>query len=211
VSALLMDPGAAQVRADVIGFLRGPDDDGKPRLEAALESARGLWGITELSALPPPARWNEYEDEVVGDETPSIALALGRSRGYAREGYGDAMEQQYRVRHEVRLFAWLKAGGADPKVEQQPNPSQRMRDQYAQVIAAVLLDRPSLGQPGIYSLDEGTMVLDYSVASRVRGDRYLSGVSVTFDLYRTETLRRVPLGSVIETEVAATVQVGTQD
>lgn len=196
-----IDAGAGQVRTDLIAFLRAEFPD-------ALETARNLWDVTETE-LPAPARWNEYEDEVVGDQTPSIAVSLGRSDRYVRRAYDDAVAQVYRVRYAIRLFAWLKATGGDVTRseggEAQGNPSQRMRDRYAQVLAGVLLDQPSLGQPGVFQLDEESLVIDYSDAARLRGDRYLSGVSLTFDLTHVETLRRLPLGSVERPIVEATV------
>lgn len=204
--APIIDGGVDVVRRQIIGFLQA-------RLPDALEAHRIHWQLEEPD-LPLPVRWNEYEDEAVADVAPSIALSVGRGRGFTRRDYGPGMEQQYRVRYDVSVFAWLKAGAELPLAdggEQQPNPAQRMRDRYASVLEAVLLDTPSLGAPGLFSLDEGTMVVSYSAASRLRGDRYLTGVSVAFDLHHAETLRRLPLGSVADTVVEATVLVDNPD
>ena len=208
IDPMLMSAGVDVVRRDTIAFL-------KARVPVALAGARVEWGLTPKQ-LPDPVRYNEYEDEVVADQCPSICLSVGRARNYARTGVGPGAEQFYRVRYDVTVFAWLKAGApqtplADGGGDAQPNPSQRSRDRWAQMLTAILLVAPSLGKPGEYSLDEGTLMVSYSAASHLRGDRYLSGVSLTFDLYHTETLRRVPLGSVTDTVVEATVLVDNPD
>lgn len=196
----LINEGVAQVRRDIIAFLR-------TAAPLALAEASTAWGLA-----PPFAaikRWNEYEDEVIADITPSVALSVGRSRGYTPSSNDPGADMSYRVRYDAVLFLWLKATAGRPLAdggEQQGNPSQRVRDRYAQVFTAVLLDSPSLGQPGYYSVTESSLTVAYSAAQRLKGDRYLSGVSLSFDLYHSETLQRVPLlGSVVLTEIEATV------
>lgn len=202
----LIEEGASVVRRDLIAFL-------KAAVPPALGAARTAWSV-DRAELADVRRWNEYEDESVADVAPSVALTIGRSRDHVRRDLEPGADMVYQARYECVLFCWTKALPGRPLQdggEQQPNPSQRKRDRYADVFRAVLLDSPSLGKPGIYRLDETSLVVGYSAAQRLKGDRYLSGVSLAFDLRHTETLRRVPtLGNVAHTDVEATVLVGNQ-
>lgn len=200
LTATLNTQGPAAVRAGLIAFYHA-------RLPDAVLAHRALWAL-EARDLPQVKRWNPYEDEVVGDETPSVALSVGRSSRYVRDRLSDPTTTAYWVRYECRLFCWLKAAAGRPLAsggEQQPNPSQRLRDRYATVLTSVLLNGPSLGAPGVFRAQEDTLTVDYSAASHLKGDRYLSGVSLTFSLEHRETLALPGIGSVQTVDVGASV------
>lgn len=177
--------GPRAVHDQLIGFLQA-------RLPIALAVARQAWGLDPVD-LPDPVRYLAYESVAIDDRVPIVSVAVGRSLGYART---DA-EGDYQVRYICTVYGWLKADDYDPP--------QQMRDDFASVLASVFLATPSLGAPGRFRFEETTLEVNYSDAAKVKGDRWLAGVSLTFQVQHSEQLRPVRLGVAEDVWVAATL------
>lgn len=169
----------------------------KAQLPGALATARGEWGL-KVSELPAPVAYFEHEAETL-DRLPVLALSVARARDYARRDVIDA-EEHYQVRYSCRLFAWIKS--------QDREPTEAIRDDYATVVGSVLLATPSLGGGGAFRFDETTLDVSYSDVARGRGDRYIAGCSLAFDVHHAESVRRVPIGTAATIGVTATVLPG---
>lgn len=196
VEPILATRGAAQVRLKLAEFLAAT-------FPSSLAAARGEWGLT-TEELPPLKGVRRYEVQTLeGEKVPLLAIALGRVASYGTTDLVDA-HPSYDVRYPVRVFAWLQAEGYET--------TQCRRDDYAQVLAATILGTPSLGTGGpsgdrSLQLVENTLEVSFSDSTKVKGERWLSGVSVAFDVRHHETLRRVGIGSANSVTVTATVPV----
>lgn len=180
--------GATVVREQLLAFYRA-------RLPIALAASRVAWGLT-LEDLPNPVRYSAYEPLAIDDRIPLLAVAVARSNRYTRLDEGE-----YQARYFCTVYGWLKADEYEPP--------QRIRDDYADVLTSLLLDTPSLGAGGGTRFEETTLEVNYSDAAKVKGDRWLTGVSLAFQVVHTENLRRVELGTVEQATVEATVLVET--
>lgn len=169
------------------------------RLPDALTAYRTEWGL-KVAELPPPVAYHPFEAETLENQLPILSMAVTRSRGYARVDVAPGGVEGYEVRHSCRLYAWIK--------HLERAPTMAIRDDYATVMASVLLADPGLLGDGKFRLEETSLDLSYSEVSRGRGDRFIAGCSAGFDVLHAETLRRVPIGTASALTVEASVLPG---
>jgi hypothetical protein len=177
--------GARLVRQQIIGQFAA-------RLPIALAAAREAWDLTPVE-LPDPVRYSPWEPLSLDERLPLVAVAVARARGFTATDIGE-----YQARYFCSVFGWLKGD--------EYGPPQDSRDDFASVLASVLLDSPSLGGTG-FGFDAGTLEINYSDAAKVKGDRWLAGVSLGFQVTHTEKLRTVPIGVVDPTLLGGAVEV----
>lgn len=167
-------------------------------LPTTLAAARTAWGL-DVHYLPPPAVIHATERYAL-DRYPCIVVTVESVNGFARNGFTTAMDPAYVPRYTAKVFTWVRtpqaAGGEwmTPEFEQ----TIRLRDDYATVVRATLLGHGDLGNP-VIMWDEGSLLEAYSEVTSAKGDRFVAGVSHTFDLQVDETLSFPPLG-IVETE-----------
>lgn len=173
--------------------LRGPNgvrtairDHLRVVLQPHVEACREAWGLSE-EQLPLPAnepsdpRLDGYFDREPDaiDRWPLLAVVSGRFTQVADDFDLDG-EPVYRSTCPVQVFSWLKATGREETL--------RMRDDFATALRAALLSHINLGSDGQLALVPSTMVTDFSDVVAVRGDRFVGGSYVQFEVRILETL-----------------------
>lgn len=183
--------GANMVRDDISQYL----SVAVPRM---LVHARAQWNLDE-KRLPTPVAYDAYEPTSL-DRWPLIGVVVNRTRGWNRVDYDDVAAEHYRPRYFCRVYTWVKTPMTEEGFPLQPDYDQTLksRDDLGTVVRACLLDsltlRTDLTQPEKYLLDEGTLIEDYSQASKVGGDRWVAGVVHDFELQVDESLFRLGIG-----------------
>lgn len=169
-------------------------------LPAALTAAELAWSLAP-GTMPPPQLVDPYETEVL-DRWPQISINVSQGKNFVHTDILPGAVDEYHVRYACRAFLWVRA--------QDRNPALALRDDYGAIMRQVTLATPGLEGGHTFRVDEKTMAETYSDASRVKGDRYLAGVRLDFELTHVETLNRLAVGSADSVSVEVTVLPGTQ-
>lgn len=153
-----------------------------------VEACREAWGLTEEQLpLPVDDRSDPKKDAYFDREPPAIdrwpmlAVVSGRLTGRAADHDLDAGETIYRSVCPVRAYVWVKAEG--------PDETLRMRDDLATAVRIAVLSQQSLGTAqGRLTLVPSTVLTDFSDIVAVKGERFVAGAFVGFDVIVLETL-----------------------
>lgn len=171
--------GPAGVRAQITGFLR-------TNLAGHLVAAREAWGL-DAAALPLPVneptepKRDAYFDREPSalDRWPMVAVTSGRVAQRAVDFASDFSEV-FSSSCPIRVYSWVNAEGRDD--------AQVMRDNFATAVRVAVLADPKFGTSGDLLLTPSTLVIDFSDVSKVKGDRFVAGSYVGFDVTFAETL-----------------------
>jgi len=170
--------GVRGVRLAIAAYLRS-------ELPGHIEAAQLAWGLTAEELPVPVASSDPREDAYFArevealDRWPLIAVASGRLTSRPSD-FTDDFDEVYRSVLPVRVFAWSRAEGRAQV--------QDMRDDFANVVRACLLADPQLGTAGDLLLSPETMVIDPSRPDKVKGERWIAGAYIGFDVVVGETL-----------------------
>lgn len=172
--------GPVGVRHGVTEFLRAV-------LPSHLEACRTAWGL-QPAQLPAPVSepddprkdaYIDHEPRAI-DRWPLVAVTSGRMLQRAQDFSIDG-DPIYRSIYPVRVYSWVRADGEEE--------TQRMRDDYGTAIRVAFLAHVNLADiSGRFAVVPSTVVLDFSDVAPVKGDRFVAGSYVGFDLHVTETL-----------------------
>lgn len=113
------------------------------------------------------------------DRWPLLSVTTGR-RTSAPIDQNDDGEVQIQSIHQTRVYLWVKAAGW--------NATMDMRDNLATVAQAMFLAHNNLDGDGTMRIMVKTMMTDYSTVEPVKGERFVAGAFVGFDLAVVETL-----------------------
>lgn len=173
--------GPAGIRSSVTEFLR-------LELPRRIVACRAAWGL-DASRLPLPVsdpedpRRDAYLDREPAaiDRWPLIAVTSGRR---AQRGVdSDPVDGSpiYRATYPVRVYSWVRDAGFDA--------TQDQRDNLATAVQIAVLSHVHLRSPGRrLSVNPSTLVVDFSAVTPVKGERFVAGSYVGFDLHAVETL-----------------------
>ena len=157
----------------------------------------GKWYVDD-ETLPTPALYLAYEPMAL-DTWPTIITMAMSTTNLSREDYvTSVMDPLYRVIYSMRTYIWVRTEGEEA--------TTLMRDRLTTVVRSSLLDSPCLraNDPSKFLevlIDEGTMREEFSDLTPVKGDRYLAGAYISFDMTLNERITRAPLGIVNEIDV----------
>lgn len=153
-------------------------------LPGYLGELRTLWELDDVS-LPVPTAFDHNEPQAL-DRWPRVSVVGVAAKRVRSEHQVDA-EIAYVATYTLRAFVWVRDSGWDRTLD--------TRDDLTAAVSTLLLDRQTLGQPDVLVLED-TLAEEYSDIQPVRGDRYVAGSYVGFDLRRVEALRRDRSGTV---------------
>jgi len=178
--------GATAVRDGVITYLSN-------NVPGMVDQARTDWSLDEYE-LPYPVGYDAYEPYAL-DKWPLIGVNVVQSDNFVRLDYDEAMSQSYMSNYLVRVFTWVRTPFNSDETPMEPEYSEsiRLRDDLAAVVRATLVRSGSLGQPGAFLFDESSLSEEYSEATGVKGDRFVSGVIHSFEVRVDES---VPISGV---------------
>lgn len=173
--------GPDGVRHAIADFLR----EWVPRHAAAAETAWGLepGAIGVPVSAPDDPRADAYMPRELRaiDRWPVISVTSGRFRQTETDRDLDSADVILTGVYPIRVFSWVKDEGFDATAD--------LRDNLATVIRVAVLSHLHLDSPGDSLLVvPSTVVVDQSTVEAVKGDRFVAGSFVAFDVQATETL-----------------------
>ncbi len=153
---------------------------------------RNAWLITDAD-LPVPAKYLSYEP-VALDKWPTVITVAISMNGMDRIGYLGA-DPQYRVTYVMRTYVWTRASNAEQ--------TTMGRDRLTTVVRSALLDYPCLKAADPrdtfqIKIDESTMREEFSDLTPLKGERFLAGAYIGYEISLDEVVMRKPLGIVDE-------------
>lgn len=172
--------GPRGVRHTISDFLRS-------ELPRTIRAAREAWDVVDeelpipVSDLNDPKRDAFFDREPAAiDRHPMVAVTSGRRSQRATDFEEDG-SPVFIATYPIRVFSWVMDEGWDR--------TQDMRDDMATCIAITLLAHVDLGSVGRWlQMVPSTLVTDFSAVAKGKGDRYVAGSFVGFDVRATETL-----------------------
>lgn len=172
------------------------------KMPAQIAQARADWGLDDVM-LPDPVAIVPYERYELAQH-PTIAVVLTNAKNFARVAYDDYANEQYEAVYQCRIFTWVKTpeDTTQVSVDNSYQETLRLRDDYAAVVRSLLLLSSSLGQPAII-WDETSLSEEYSDATVVKGDRWVAGVTHTFEVQVDESAVRSMIGTADDLTITA--------
>lgn len=172
--------GPRAVRHAITEFLRA---EFPPHLAGCVAA----WGLDPVAVVPPvdaPADprtdgYFERQPEAI-DRWPLVAVTTARAVSSGAKDFTLEGDPQFSVTYPVRVYSWVKAEGFDA--------AQDLRDDYATALRVTLLSHTHLGTNGFLTMVPSTVLTDFSAVSAVKGDRYVAGAYVGFNVTAVETL-----------------------
>jgi len=155
----------------------------KVEIPKRLIKYRNYWDVSN-DELPDPAEFLDYEPATM-DSWPTIITVALSGRGFTRVGHMRYGDPEYQVSYNMRTYAWARTeGGRSVTV---------MRDILIVVIRSALMDHPCLKRRNPQReamIEESSITEEYSEITLLKGDRYLAGAYVGYELRIEEPIVR---------------------
>lgn len=166
---------------------------------------RNAWGGLTDAELPIPVKYLSHEP-VALDKWPTVITVVLTTNNLERIGYAGghsalhyAADPEYRVSYNMRTYIWCRASNSEAATLQ--------RDRLTTVVRSALLDYPSLkAQAGNLSseqtrtfraeIDESSMREEFSDLTPLKGERFLAGAYLGYELSLDEIVMRKAYGQV---------------
>jgi hypothetical protein len=128
-------------------------------------------------------------EPVALDHWPTIITLVTGTQNVLREDYTDTGDPKYRVTYGMRTYIWCKDVGTGGVTQ--------MRDNLTTVVRDALIDHPSLRdvprsehcEPYI---EESSVREEFSDLTSLKGERFLAGAYVGYDMTVSEVVEREP-------------------
>ena len=158
-------------------------------------SYRNGWQVDDIN-LPTPVDYFIHEPIAMDNWPTIITVAISTNR-FDRIGY-DTHDPLYRVTYAMRTYVWVRDVGAEE--------ATIMRDRLTTVIRAALLDYQCLKAYDKRTsframIDEGTMREEFSDLTLLKGDRFLAGSYIAYNLEIDEVVAREDIGHLQEIDL----------
>ena len=141
-------------------------------------------------------KYLSYEPVALDAWPTLITVAISTNR-MERVGYMRGTEPQYRVNYVMRTYVWARGGNAEE--------ATLCRDRLTTVVRSALLDYPCLNAVtandyGSFQakIDEGSMREEFSDLTPLKGERYMAGAYLGYELAMDEVVMRREHGTVDE-------------
>lgn len=158
---------------------------------------RNGWNVDDIN-LPSPLLYLTYEP-IALDSWPTIITIVMSTNSMTRIGYV-LNDPLYRVEYSMRTYVWARTERA--------METTLMRDRLTTVVRSALLDYPCLQamdprESFRVQIDEGSMQEQFSDLTLLKGDRFMGGSFISYNLSIDEVIGRKNLGEAgtIELEV----------
>ena len=160
---------------------------------------RNAWGGLTDAELPIPVKYLSHEP-VALDKWPTVITVVLTTNNLERIGYAGghnalhySVDPEYRVSYNMRTYIWCRASNSEAATLQ--------RDRLTTVVRSALLDYPSLkAQAGNLSseqtrtfraeIDESSMREEFSDLTPLKGERFLAGAYLGYELSLDEIVMR---------------------
>ena len=153
---------------------------------------RNGWGGLTDAELPIPVKYLSHEP-VALDKWPTVITVALTTNNLERIGYGGgnttayAMDPEYRVSYNLRTYIWCRASSSEAATLQ--------RDRLTTVVRSALLDYLSLkatdpSHSFRAEIDESGMREEFSDLTPLKGERFLAGAYLGYELSLDEVVMR---------------------
>lgn len=155
----------------------------KIEIPKRLVQYRNYWGASN-EEMPDPAEFLDYEPATM-DVWPMVITVSMSARNFSRVAHMRAGDPEYLISYNMRTYVWARTEGERSVTV--------MRDRLIVVVRSALLDYPCLKRVNPErqaQVDESTVTEEYSEITLLKGDRYLSGAYVGYELKIEEAIVR---------------------
>lgn len=155
---------------------------------------RNYWGVTNAD-IPDPEQVIGYEPMAL-DRWPSVITVSISGQRFERVGYMKYGDPEYNVTYAMRTYVWIRTEG--------PEETTVMRDRYMVVVRSALMDHPCLKRYSAERLaliEESSINEQYSELTLLKGDRFLGGGYIGYDLRIEEAIVREKFADLLEVEI----------
>jgi hypothetical protein len=152
---------------------------------------RNAWNLSS-GELPDIEDIFAYEPLAM-DKWPTIITVAISTKSLTRIGFNATNNPEYNVIYAMRTYVWARSDGAQD--------TTLMRDRLTTVVRSALMDNPCLkrSNPAREAIiEESSINEEYSELTLLKGDRYLAGAYIGYDLRIEEVIERENLGIVSE-------------
>lgn len=171
-------------------------------LPSRLISFRNEWNYDDKK-LPTPEKFLSFEP-VALDHWPTIITLVTGTQGVQRIDFDEiTSDPVYRVEYGMRTYIWVR--------HEHPEDTTEVRDNLTTVVRDALIDHPALrsverGEHCDPYIDEGTIREEFSELTHVKGQRFLAGAYVGYNLMVNETVTRDLLTTTMLLDTNLTVE-----
>ena len=147
----------------------------KLEIPKRLVKYRNYWNVSNED-MPDPAEYLDYEPATM-DIWPMVITVALSGRGFTRVGHMRYGDPEYLVSYNMRTYVWARTEGERSVTV--------MRDRLIVVTRSALMDHPCLKRQNPEreaQIDESTISEEYSELTLLKGDRYLAGAYVGYEL-----------------------------
>jgi len=144
---------------------------------------RNHWGVSNAD-VPDPEDFIDYEPMAM-DRWPLIITVALAARSFTRVGHMRYGDPEYSVTYNMRTYVWARTEGE--------RATTLMRDRLIVVVRSALMDHPCLKRNNPKReavIEESTITEEYSELTLLKGDRFLGGAYVGYDLRIEEPIVR---------------------
>jgi len=176
-----------------------------------IDQARISWDLAG-DKLPYPKRYDAF-DPWETQEYPIIGAYVQRVRNFTRIN-NNAVGSPYRPLYTMQVAVWAEDTRFDGVKYRDPTPkgATRVRDDLVAIVRAALLEYPNLGQPNVFTFEEGTYGEEYFEPVKSMGEgSWVAGGVLNFQMYVNERNLLAGLGVVEETLFEAYLVGPTQE
>jgi len=155
---------------------------------------RNYWGISNAD-IPDPEQIIGYEPMAL-DRWPAIITVSISAQRFERISYTSLGDPEYSITYQMRTYVWARTEG--------PEETTVMRDRYIVVVRSALMDHPCFKRFNVERtavLDESSLNEQYSELTVLKGDRFLGGGYIGYDLKIEEAVVREKIADLDKIEV----------
>lgn len=161
------------------------------QLPAHLAALRTEWGV-DIADLPDFID-HHHNQPLALDQYPVLAISAtgltAMDHVEYQPGNNGITELRFWSRYDLRVFTWVKEEGWDRVID--------VRDDLTAAVRTLLVDRPTLGSATeTYLVNLDTIAEEYSEVQKVKGERYVAGSIIGFELRVAEAVGRTASGTV---------------
>lgn len=158
-------------------------------------SYRNGWSLDDIQ-LPTPIKFLTHEP-IALDEWPTLITVAISTTKFDGIDY-DRLDPIFRVTYSMRTYVWARADSAKLVTQ--------MRDRLTTIVRSALLDYPSMKasdarESWLARIDATSLREEFSDLTPLKGDRFLAGAYLSYDITIDEIVARESLGTVSEIDL----------
>jgi len=170
-------------------------------LPRRIQAYREAWSLDDQT-LPAPENYRSYEPPAI-DYWPMVVTVQMSTTSIQRIDYTQGLNPVFRCTYAMRTYVWTR--------EISPAQVTETRDRLTTVIRSALLDRPCLEKGTSHYnhrilLDEGSLREEYSDLTQIKGDRFLAGAYLSYNVQLDEVISRASIAELSEIDLALDVK-----